>query len=208
MSTISTTSQILNDYNNITEPNRTRAREICGQMMKNGIDGSTALIESLRRLNAPEFQGHHGGNPTIQRKLDNWYLEYKNQNLAHRRHMARMLSNLKLIARDQPNSEGIVNDIDRIAQKNLNENNFGIGYINPKEGQSKINGILRVIDPNLNKGLTQPTRGTSIGHSYPRAYAFSPKILQNRRKWKSNSNRQTSCRNTFRHEKKRFCSIS
>jgi hypothetical protein len=161
-------SNLVNDYYGIGEQNRSRVRELCGQMTRNNVDGSTALIESMRKLTGPEVSAQTG-NPNFQRKLDSWFTDYANQNLAHRRNMARMLSNLKVIANDQPGLESVAPEIDRISERNLNESNFPIGYINPNEGKAKMNDLLKVVNVNTQKPMSHvshgvPTRATTSGY--------------------------------------------
>jgi hypothetical protein len=137
---------ISNNFSNIPNNQRHKVKTLTGQSVKNNLDFAKFLTASHSKIN--DYQNkenvNNQSNGVLDSQLSNWHDRVSRANEEHRRNLRNLGNDLTKIV--GANSQ-LTNDLQNLANRNLSDTNFKIGYVNPQEAKSEMDQVLKILDP-------------------------------------------------------------
>lgn len=175
-------SNILNNFSATPQAQKQKIRTLIGQGVKNNIDFSNFLTEANAKIaNQISKDSRSGGQ--IEKTINDWHEKVAMANEEHRRNLRNLGQNLASSVGFSYGSDGnqqLINDIQNSVQRNLGDNNFSQGYVNPQEAKSQIDQILQICDPNRKEPqlstLNTPSQYQPVRANASNIYSPSPVV--------------------------------
>lgn len=137
-------------YQQSSELSRPRVKQNISQMLKNLIDACQTMVKTNQIMNSSEFRDLDAPSQ-LHSMIEAWHDEFTNLNLAYRRNLSKLMSDLKYLVGTLPDSDKLFDSLDR-SQKYLKENwdSDPMSNILILRSKEKLDDIVRIADPSAN----------------------------------------------------------